>query len=64
VASQIPPSSERASNGAQKAPKKSAHQKPVPPVRRKGDTAPYHPAAKAAAATTARKHAVVNGHHH
>lgn len=64
VASQIPPTPERASNGAQKAPKKSAHQKPVPPVRRKGDTAPYHPAAKAAAATTARQHAVVNGHHH
>lgn len=64
VASQIPPTPERASNGAQKASKKSPHQKPVPPVRRKGDTAPYHPAAKAAAANTARKHAVVNGHHH
>lgn len=64
VASQIPPGSERPSGGAQKAPKKRSGQKPVPPVRRKGDTAPYHPAARVAAADTARKHLVVNGYHH
>lgn len=64
VASQIPPTPERRSSGGQKAPKKSAGQKPVPPVRQKGDTPPYHPAAKVAAASTARQHAVVNGHHH
>ncbi|MEU6365743.1 hypothetical protein ABZ876_08300 [Streptomyces sp. NPDC046931] len=61
--SQIPPGSERASNGAQKTSAKSPRMKPVPPVRRKGDTAPYHQAAKVAAAHTARKH-TVNGHHH
>lgn len=64
VENQIPPASERPSSGPQKAPAKSPRLKPVPPVRRKGDTAPYHPAAKVAAADTARKHAVVNGHHH
>jgi hypothetical protein len=64
VTSQIPPTPERPSSGQQKAPKKGSRLKPVPPLRRKGDTAPYHPAAKVAAADTARKHAVVNGHHH
>lgn len=64
VASQIPPSSERPSSDRQKAPKKGARLKPVPPIRRKGDTAPYHPAAKVAAADTARKHVAVNGHRH
>jgi hypothetical protein len=64
VASQMPPTPERASSDPRKASQKSSRQKPVPPVRRKGDTAPYHPAAKVAAADTARKHAVVNGYHH
>lgn len=64
VASQIPPGPERPSGGPQKAPKKRSGQKPIPPVRRKGDTAPYHPAARVAAADTARKHLVVNGYHH
>jgi hypothetical protein len=64
VTSQIPPPSERASTEAQKTAKKGARVKPVPPVRRKGDTTPYHPAAKVAAADTARKHLVANGHHH
>ncbi|MEU3826473.1 hypothetical protein AB0F36_14310 [Streptomyces sp. NPDC029080] len=61
--SQIPPPSEKPSSGPQKAPTKGPRPKPVPPVRRKGDTAPYHQAAKVAAADTARKHLVANGHH-
>lgn len=60
----MPPASERPSNGTQTGPKKGPRTRPVPPVRRKGDTAPYHPAAKAAAADTARRHTVVNGNHH
>lgn len=64
VTTQIPPMPERPSTGQQKDAKKSVRVKPVPPVRRKGDTTPYHPVAKVAAADTARKHAVVNGHHH
>lgn len=64
VASLMPPAPGRPSNGEQKTPKKGPRTKPVPPVRRKGDTTPYHLAAKVAAADTARKHTVVNGHHH
>lgn len=64
VASQIPPASARPSEADSKTSKKGPRTKPVPPVRRKGDTVPYHPIAKVAAADTARKHAVVNGHHH
>ncbi|AJP04771.1 hypothetical protein TU94_28320 [Streptomyces cyaneogriseus subsp. noncyanogenus] len=64
VANQIPPASSRPSADASKAAKKGSRLRPVPPVRRKGDTAPYHPLAKVAAADTARRHAVVNGHHH
>ncbi|GAA3121900.1 hypothetical protein [Streptomyces echinatus] len=64
VANQIPPTSERPSSGQQKTPKNGPRFKPVPPVRRKGDTAPYHQAAKVAAADTARKHVAVNGHAH
>jgi hypothetical protein len=64
VANQIPPGSGKPSADASKASKKGPRLKPVPPVRRKGDTAPYHPLAKVAAADTARKVAAVNGHHH
>lgn len=64
VANQIPPASEKPSSGQQKPTAKSPRPKPVPPVRRKGDTAPYHQAAKVAAAHTAREFAVVNGHNH
>ena len=55
---QIPPSTE----GAPKAPRK----RPVPPVRRKGDSVPFHPVVGAVAAETARRSvtATVNGHHH
>lgn len=64
VANQIPPAPERAASKPQKAPAKSPRTKPVPPVRRKGDTAPYHRAAKVAAAHTAREFVVVNGTAH
>lgn len=63
VASQIPPTSKSPSEGAQKASAKGAKTKPVPPVRRKGDSIPFHPLAKVAAADTARKIPAVNGHH-
>ncbi|MFJ8208117.1 hypothetical protein [Streptomyces sp. NPDC096033] len=57
-ATQIPPSTGTPSKGPRKA--------PVPPVRRKGDSIPFHRVAKVAAAETARQSvtAVVNGHHH
>ncbi|MGV9227591.1 hypothetical protein ACWDPF_33545 [Streptomyces albogriseolus] len=63
VASQIPPASERASEGAQKAAKKGPKTKPVPPRRTKGDSVPFHPIAKVAAADTARRVTTVNGAH-
>jgi hypothetical protein len=47
---QMPPTASRGST--------TLRNKPVPPRRRKGDTAPYHPVAKAAAAETARRTAV------
>jgi hypothetical protein len=49
-ANQMPPASNRAAKGPRK--------RPVPPRRTPGDTAPYHPVAKAAAAETARRAAV------
>ncbi|AWT42579.1 MULTISPECIES: hypothetical protein [Streptomyces] len=61
---QIPPASERPAEVPPKAAKKGPRTRPTPPVRRKGDTAPYHPLAKVAAADTARKVAAVNGHGH
>jgi len=64
VASQIPPTSKQPSDTRLKGTKKGPRIRPVPPIRRKGDTAPYHPLARAAAADTARKVAAVNGHHH
>lgn len=63
VASQIPPTPKSPSEGPQKASAKGAKTKPVPPVRRKGDSVPFHPLAKVAAADTARKIPAVNGHH-
>jgi hypothetical protein len=55
---QIPPS-------AVEAPKLS-RKRPVPPVRKKGDSVPFHPVVGAVAAETARRSvtAAVNGHHH
>ncbi|MER7734112.1 hypothetical protein ABTX80_24795 [Streptomyces erythrochromogenes] len=56
---QIPPSAE----GGVKPPRK----RPVPPLRKKGDSVPFHPVVGAVAADTARRSAVtatVNGHHH
>lgn len=57
-ATQIPPSPE----GAPKPPRK----RPVPPVRKKGDSVPFHPVVGAVAAETARRSvtATVNGHRH
>ncbi|URN11346.1 hypothetical protein LUW77_03385 [Streptomyces radiopugnans] len=45
-------------------PKKTGRRQPPPHRRTKGDSVPFHKLAKAAAADTARKHLVVNGHHH
>ncbi|WP_369167805.1 hypothetical protein AB5J49_08020 [Streptomyces sp. R28] len=64
VATQVPPTSKRVPGGSQKDAPKGARTKPVPPVRKKGDTPRFHTAAKVAAADTARNHAAVNGHHH
>lgn len=57
-ATQIPPSS--------KGPAKPPRKRPVPPVRKKGDSLPFHRIAKVAAADTARQSVTVpvNGHHH
>jgi hypothetical protein len=63
VAAQIPPAPERPSETPSKGATKEARSKPVPPRRRKGDTAPFHPLAKVAAADTARRIPTVNGHH-
>ncbi|MEV5414730.1 hypothetical protein [Streptomyces albogriseolus] len=60
VATQVPPTPARPSV----AHSKGSRPKPTPPRRRKGDTAPFHPLAKAAAADTARRIPAVNGHHH
>lgn len=63
VGTQVPPGPARPSEGGLKTSPKGARTKPVPPVRRKGDTPGFHPLAKAAAADTARKIPAVNGHH-
>src|SRR5215212_6727116 len=60
---QIPPTSERPSGGAPKPASKGPRTKPVPPRRTKGDSVPFHPVAKVAAADTARKVTAVNGTH-
>jgi hypothetical protein len=44
-------------------PAKGARRQPPTHRRSKGDALPFHPLAKTQAADTARKHAVVNGHH-
>ena len=64
VATQVPPASAKPSEGPQKKAPKGARSKPIPPVRRKGDTPRFHPLAKVAAADTARKIPAVNGYHH
>ena len=68
VDSQMPPVTERAPKGPSKAAGKQGADGRrgnggTPPKRRPG-TVKYHPLANVAAADTARKHAVVNGHHH
>lgn len=63
VASHLPPSPERAPEGALKPARKGPKTKPVPPRRTKGDSLPFHPVAKTVAADTARKFVAVNGHH-
>ncbi|MCL6300498.1 hypothetical protein [Streptomyces kronopolitis] len=50
VANQVPPADEK--------PAKGPRRRPAPPRRRKGDTPRFHPAAKVAAADTARRPAV------
>ncbi|MFF6966260.1 hypothetical protein ACFY9G_23195 [Streptomyces anthocyanicus] len=64
VATQVPPTPERAFEAPQKQASKRVRSKPVPPVRRKGDTPSFHPLAKAVAADTARRIPAANGHHH
>jgi hypothetical protein len=56
VVTDLPPSSEK--------PRKAARRKPPEHRRTPNDSVPFHPLAKVAAADTARKHTVVNGHHH
>jgi len=56
VVTDLPPSAER--------PKKAGRRKPPEHRRTVGDSTPFHPLAKVAAADTARKHTAVNGHHH
>ncbi|HEY3482969.1 MAG TPA: hypothetical protein VGL02_29160 [Streptomyces sp.] len=56
VVTDLPPVAEK--------PKKAARRKPPEHRRTAGDSTPFHPLAKVAAADTARKHMVVNGHHH
>ncbi|MER6603899.1 hypothetical protein [Streptomyces parvus] len=63
VATQVPPASGKPSTAPEKPAAKGPRTKPVPPVRRKGDTPQFHPLAKAAAADTARKIPAVNGSH-
>ncbi|MDG9701682.1 hypothetical protein [Streptomyces sp. DH37] len=60
VATDLPPSSKSPSEK----PKKAGRRQPPPHRRTKNDSVPFHPIAKAVAADTARKHLVVNGHHH
>jgi hypothetical protein len=60
VASQIPPAEKASAKPALKAVERAPKSKPIPPRRRKGDTAPYHPAARAVAAETARRSVTAN----
>lgn len=60
VVTDLPPVSKNPAEGQQKA----ARRQPPPHRRSKGDALPFHPLAKSQAADTARKVAVVNGHHH
>ncbi|MEK9524034.1 hypothetical protein MIU24_32375 [Streptomyces venezuelae] len=64
VANQVPPASTKPSETPKGGVVKEPRKRPMPPRRRKGDTLPFHPLAKAAAADTVRKLAVANGHHH
>ncbi|MGW0032107.1 hypothetical protein ACWDXD_20055 [Streptomyces sp. NPDC003314] len=59
VVTDLPP----AKKTADKTPEKAARRQPPPHRRTKGDALPFHPIAKAAAADTGRKFAVVNGSH-
>lgn len=59
VATQVPPAPAKPSEAPSGGPRK----KPTPPVRKKGDTLPFHPMAKVAAADTARRIPTANGHH-
>jgi hypothetical protein len=67
VDSQMPPAAERAAKAPQKPSKKPGEDgrrsNGGKPPRRRPGTVTYHPLANLAAADTARKHAVVNGHH-
>lgn len=56
VVTDLPPASEK--------PAKGGRRKPPPHRRSKGDSLPFHPLAKVAAADTARQIPAVNGHHH
>jgi len=60
VVTDLPPTSKTASEK----PKNGARRQPPAHRRSKGDALPFHPLAKTQAATTARQHAVVNGHNH
>lgn len=55
VASQVPPAEKSPAKPALKPVEKAPKSKPVPPRRRKGDTPSFHPAARVAAADSARR---------
>lgn len=59
VVTDLPPVSEKAATGG----RKRGWKKPPPHRRSKGDSVPFHPVAKVAAADTARKIPAVNGSH-
>lgn len=63
VANQVPPAPAKPSSASEKGAVKGPRNRPMPPRRRKGDTLPFHPIAKAVAADTGRKFAAVNGSH-
>ena len=50
--------------GSMSTPSWSTRRKPPAHRRSKGDSVPFHPLAKVAAADTARQIPAVNGHHH
>lgn len=60
VVTDLPPSPKDASE----TPRKGARRQPPTHRRSKGDTLPFHPLAKSAAAVTAHKVTAANGHHH